>query len=110
MGSVSERLASDPRARTDGERDIEDVRRAVGQPPRRLAQPPGPRKGEHRLADDSGEGAGEMKARKAGHAGHIVERERLADVAFDVPERLGDRLHAAPSEAMYRMASRQIRA
>ena len=35
----------------------------------------------------------EMKARKAGHLRHIVERERLAEMAFDVPERPADRLH-----------------
>lgn len=89
----------------NGERDLENVRRAVGKKPRRLAEPAGARKREHRLADDGGECARQVKAREPGHAGHISEREGLADVAFDIPERPADRLHAAPSEAEAMIAS-----
>ena len=41
-----------------------------------------------------------MKAGEAGRNGHIVERDGLAEVAFDKPERLANRLHFLPSEAM----------
>jgi len=102
--SARERLV---RAVARVESDAENVRCAVAKLPGRLAQAPRAHVAHERMAGDCVERAGQMILRDAALRRHGLERDRLAQVAFDEPKRLLHRIQGRePSEARRRALDR----
>ena len=75
------------------QREAENVGRACGERLRRLAEPAGTHIAHHRKPGRRGKRPHQMEARDAGNAGDVIERQRLGEMAFDVPERFLGWIH-----------------
>ena len=75
------------------QREAEDIGGACRERLRGLAEPAGTHIAHHRKPGGRGKRPHQMEARDAGNAGDVIERQRLGEMAFDVPERFLGRIH-----------------
>ncbi len=73
--------------------DGQDVGRPLGEGPGRFGQAAAPHVVHDRMPGRKAEYSGEVIPRDASYTRHVVEGDLLPEVAFDVPERSGDRVH-----------------
>ena len=75
------------------QREAENIGRAGRERLRGLAEPAGTHIAHHRKPGGRGKRPHQMEARDAGNAGDVIERQRLGEMAFDVPERFLGWIH-----------------
>ena len=85
------------------ERELENVRRARGQGPRRPTETTRPGRAERRHPRRGGEDMGQGETRRADRLGDLIERQRLAQMRFDEPDGALDHVHVSfPRRAICR--------
>jgi hypothetical protein len=75
------------------QRDAQDIRRAAGQCARGLAEAAGTHVTHHRQPGGGGKRPDHVETRDSRFCRHLVETERVREMAFDKPERLLGRIH-----------------
>jgi hypothetical protein len=75
------------------QREAQDIGRAGRERLRGLGEAAGTHIAHHRNSGGRGKRPHQMEARDAGNTSNVIERQRLGEMAFDIPERFLGRIH-----------------